>query len=535
MTTTSTNRNTTATLIDSLRSSDAYPNAKGLSVVLHETHISWVFLVGEFAYKIKKPITTHFLDYGTLQKRHDFCLEEVRLDSRYAPDLYLGVVPITIVGGKPRVEGAGQPIEFAVKMRRFPDGALLSDRLKSGQVTSQEVLQLATVIADFHHQAARLRHGSPWGKIDSVLENANANLVDLTASATVETLPTLRTLESWTESYFTQHQTEFGQRVANGFIRECHGDLHLSNIVRWNDQWIPFDGIEFSEDYRWIDVMSDAAFLAMDFAANGHLESCRSFINAYLDQTGDHASLALLRWYLVYRALVRGKVAKMRAEQSVTSELDRQSALSDCKDHIDLAYRFTLTETPELWITHGLSGSGKTTASELVVQRRGAIRLRSDMERKRHFGLSGIDRPNEKMKQKMYCDSGHAATYGRLRRLASHILRAGYSVIVDATFLKRHDRESFQQLARDEGVAFGILDCHADQQTLRQRIADRMSARNDPSDADTNVLTAQLAFQEPLTSSEREQVVTIPETCPATGQTSSIQTIQKPRGEFDDN
>ena len=178
----------------------------------------------------------------------------------------------------------------------------------------------------------------------------------------------------------------FSQRVANGFIRECHGDLHLANVIHWRGRLMPFDGIEFNDEFRWIDVMSDATFLAMDLAARGHLDLCRSFINAYLEQTGDHASLALLRWYLVYRALVRSKVASIRSEQAGQSESERKSALEDCQSHIELAYRFTLREPPCLWITHGLSGSGKTTGSECVVQRRGAIRLRSDLERKRHFG-----------------------------------------------------------------------------------------------------------------------------------------------------
>jgi len=508
VTTTDSDRVTTETMIDSLHSIDAYPIVGPSSVVLHETHISWVFLVGDVAYKIKKPITTQFLDYGTLKKRKHFCREELRLDSRYAPDLYLGVVPITLVDGKPRVEGEGQPIEYAVKMRRFPEQSLLSERLQAGKVSINEVQQLTIAVADFHRDAPRLPADSPWGTVEAILETSNANFVDLESNPAADTLPTLHVLKLWTHNYFADHRQEFGQRVANGFVRECHGDLHLGNVVRWNDQWVPFDGIEFNEDFRWIDVMSDAAFLAMDFAARGHTEMYRSFINAYLDQTGDHASLALLRWYLVYRSLVRAKVAKLRSEQASISQFDQHSALADCKEHIDLAYRFTVPEAPFLWITHGLSGSGKTTASELVVQRRGAIRLRSDMERKRHFGLPVIERPSEKMKSKLYCDAGDSATYGRLRRLASHILRAKYSVIIDATFLRRQERELFRQLATDECVGFGILDCQADEQTLRQRIADRMALNSDASDADTSVLDAQLDFQEPLSRSEQEHVVT---------------------------
>ena len=249
-----------------------------------------------------------------------------------------------------------------------------------------------------------------------------------------------------------------------------------------------FDGIEFNDDFRWIDVMNDAAFLAMDFAARVRLDLSRSFINSYLDSTGDHASLNVLRWYLVYRALIRAMVAKMKAEQHQDDAELYRTAINDFRDHVNLAYRFTLTDTPALFITHGLSGSGKTTASEVVVARRGAIRLRSDVERKRHFGLTVNDPIDERLRKKIYCESANIATYNRLVRLASGILRDGYPVVVDATFLKQADRTRFRRFAESEGVPFAILDCHADVQTLRQRIVDRNARGNDASDADFAVL-----------------------------------------------
>jgi predicted kinase len=267
---------------------------------------------------------------------------------------------------------------------------------------------------------------------------------------------------------------------------------------------IPFDGIEFNDQFRWIDVLSDAGFAAMDFAARDHLELSRIFINAYLEQTGDHASPSLLRWYLVFRAMVRAKVAGIRATQD---ESECTESMRACRDHIDLAYSFSLRQDPYLWITHGVSGSGKTTASEGIVRRFGAIRLRSDFERKRHFGISPSARLSERAKRKIYSESANHATYSRLRRLATGILRAGYPVIIDATFLKRDDRDRFHDLAIQEGATFAILNCRSDEATLRQRISKRLQRDDDASEANVQVMQQQLTAVEPLTKSELAYVV----------------------------
>lgn len=497
-------------LVEALRDPDAFPDA-GSSVVVHETHISWVFLIGDHAYKVKKPITTDFLDYGTLKQRHRLCHEELRLDRRYAADLYLGVVPITLVNGSVRVEGEGDPIEYAVKMRRFPDRALLSERLDEGKLTGEEVFQLAKAVAKFHQDAAKCEREFAQGWPNFVITNANEISDQLKRSLTGDSAATVDSVQRWCNEYFNKHRPTFTQRVDNGFVRECHGDLHLENVVHWNDRLILFDGIEFNERFRWIDVMSDAGFLAMDFASRGHLDLSRSFMNAYLEQTGDHASMVLLRWFLVYRALVRSLVASMRIDQPGVSDVDRIAAIEDCRSHVNLAHRFTHKETPGLWIMHGVSGSGKTTLSELVVQQRNAIRLRSDIERKRHFGLTAVQRPTDQMREKLYCETANQATYTRLRRLTRDILQSGFSVVVDATFLKVHDRELFHELAKREDVSFAIFDCHADENTLRQRVADRMAKNTDASDADLEVLEQQLASREPLTHAERKYVANVPD------------------------
>lgn len=504
-------------LVDQLCSAEAYPDRPTTPIVLHETHVSWVFLAGDHAYKVKKPLTTSFLDYGTLSKREHFCHQEYRLNRRYAPDLYLGVVAITSEQGHLRVEGRGNPVEFAVKMKRFPEDALLSRRLESGKIANEEVFQLAGAVAGFHREAEPLHGDQPWGSPSLVFQEAIDNFDDfirafqgheLSPSSTAR----LASLRNWTEQSYQQLRALLTRRREQGFIRECHGDLHLANVIRWQGRWTPFDGIEFNEAFRWIDILSDAAFLAMDFAAEDHWDLAHSFLNAYLEETGDYAAIRLLQWYLVYRAMVRAKVAAIRSQQSGQATGDQAKERQEALEHVVLASRLAERHPPRLWITHGVSGSGKTTGSEYLVQQQGAIRIRSDVERKRLFHLASSQRPDEVTQEKMYSSSASARTYDHLRELAESLLRDGQSVIVDATFLRQRDRETFRQLAASTGASFHIVPFSAERAELERRIVHRRQQDRDASDANLQVLQSQLEKIEPLTSGERECVENPPQT-----------------------
>jgi aminoglycoside phosphotransferase family enzyme/predicted kinase len=475
-----------------------------------ETHISWICLTQKFVYKIKKPVKNAFLDYSTLDLREHFCREELRLDSRYAPSLYLQVIPITIHNDVLQLGGTGNAVEYCVQMRRFPSGALLSERLSHNTCHAGEIVQLGNRIARFHQSAAIALPSSGFGAHKTLLEEALDNVQALLSdpSLTLDMRRSLELLEGWTRSMYTSCIPAFDSRKAMGFIRECHGDLHSGNVVWWNDELTPFDGIEFNESFRWIDVLSDIAFLAMDLEHLRHAELASILLSTYLEQTGDYCDFQLLRWYLVYRSLVRAKVSWLTmvqsSEQTQTVESHQRFAVaSQERDRfIGLALKQSTPRQGRLWITHGLSGSGKSTGAMRIVEQFGALRIRADVERKRLFGFDATDRPDAQTTNELYSATSNSRTYERLLEIASKLLGAGQSVIVDATFLKRVHRKQFADLAKLHEVPFTILQFEASEELLRSRLNKRLQEENDASDANADVLKLQVESCEPLDETE---------------------------------
>lgn len=498
-------------LVKALLSPDAYPDERPPTVEMCETHISRVFLTEKYAYKLKKPVHNDFVDYSTLEKRQRFCFEELRLDGRYAPDLYLGVVPVTTHGRSFQVGGSGRVVDYAVKMWRFPNNVLLSRRLDEGKVSANDIRDLAIEVAAFHRTATCICQESAWGHPPLIFQDALDNLEVLApigGQLDRELAQDLRALRHWTEDQYRALETAFKFRRQSGSIRECHGDLHAGNIVWWQDRWTPFDGIEFNERFRWIDVLSDAGFLAMDLFARAHTRLARLLVSHYLESTGDYEALPVLRWYMVYRALVRAKVAAIRLGQ-LHSDAESEATTSQMKHYLATAVQLTRKTQPRLWITHGLSGSGKSTGADRYVQQEGAIRLRSDVERKRLWGRGATTRPTEQEALQLYSTPMTQRTYDHLQRLAAQVIRAGHSVVVDATFLKQVDRASFARLASEVGATFQILDFQVPESELKKRITTRFSENRDVSDANLKVLTRQIRKQEPLTTAEREIAVSM--------------------------
>jgi hypothetical protein len=484
-------------LIRSLLDPACYDHAAGR--VRHiETHISHLLLTGEFAYKIKKPLDLGFLDFSTLDKRRFTCEEEVRLNRRLAPAIYLGVVSITGTPAAPRINGPGEAFEYAVKMRQFPANATLDQLDAQGGTTASMVEAIAQTIARFHRQdCARAPADSPWGTPEKIWQPVAENfhhVAPLLASPADR--QQLDTLHAWSAAEHARLAPLMVARRRDGFVRECHGDLHLGNLAWVDGRLLVFDCLEFNPALRWIDIQSEVAFCYMDLMQRGHPDWAWLFLNLWLEQTGDYAGLALLRFYAVYRAMVRVKVAALRAGQTAGAE--RDTALAEAHTLLDLATALTGAEPVRLDITHGLSGSGKTTVTRTLMQTPGGVRLRSDVERKRMAGLDAMAKSGAGVGQDLYATDATQRTYRRLAELAGRVLDAGWPVIVDATFTARWQRDLLRETARARDIEFRILDFLVPVATLRERVVQRSRTGGDASEADLAVLQHQLESQEPL-------------------------------------
>ncbi len=496
-------------LVAGLRRPECYPHPVRRVRVI-ETHISWVLLTGAWAYKVKKPVNLGFLDFSTPEARRHFCEEELRLNRRLAPQIYDAVVEIRGSPERPRIGGSGPLLEYAVKMREFAQDALADRMLTRRAFGPPHVDQLADAIARFHAVAAvagePLPCGTPEGLLAPALQNCEQILAGLTREADRNSLQSLR---RWTEREHAARREEFRARRQQGCVRECHGDLHLGNIAVIDGHPIAFDCIEFSDTLRWIDVMSETGFLLMDLEDRERSDLAWRFLNRYLEATGDYAGLGVLRFYLVYRALVRAKVNVLRARQPHLTHKERHGFERLVREYLKLAERFTAPHAAALVITHGVSSAGKTTATQSLIELAEAVRVRSDVERKRLHGLAAFERSGTGLASGIYSRQATAATYNRLLDLAHGIVQAGYPAVVDATFLQRARRDAFRALASQMRVPFLILDFAAPEPILRERVARRLGSATDASEADLAVLERQLATREALAPEEAAVAIRI--------------------------
>lgn len=488
-------------LITALQNPALYPHPVDAFQVI-ETHISWVLLTGPFAYKIKKPVDFGFLDFTTLESRRHFCEEELRLNQRLTDDLYLEVLPITGSSAAPQLGGDGPALEYALKMRQFPQSQLLAEVQARGELSPAHIDALARQIAEFHARTPAVAADHPLCSAEAIVAPMRQNFEQIRPLlGEAADLRQLDALEAWTEDSFQRLRPLLAERAANGAIRECHGDIHLGNATLLDGQVVLFDCIEFNEPFRLIDIASDAAFLAMDLEDRGFKPLARRFVNNWLEHTGDYAAAELFNFYKAYRALVRAKVSLFRLAQEPDA-VQRAAILRQYRAYAGLAESYSAIPIRLLSITHGISAVGKSYVAMRLVESLGAIRLRSDIERKRLFGSQPAEKHGQ-MKQGIYNAQASAATYQRLHQLAGQLLQAGFPVVLDAAYLLREQRQAAAQVAENAGVPFLILDCQAPQEVVLARLEQRQRDGSDPSDATADIVAAQQLNREALSAEEQ--------------------------------
>lgn len=481
---------------------NAYPHPAGTPRLI-ETHISWVILAGDYAYKIKKPLNLGFLDFSNLDQRRFYCQEEIRLNRRLAPDIYLGVSAITGSPAKPHLDGPGQAFEWAVKMRAFPADATLD---REAAIDNSQIDAIAECIARFHADIAESPAESDYGSMESISQPVIANFDWMRKLLPSQSDPALAarldSLQDWNRREGERLRPIFAERKRDGCVRECHGDLHLGNIAWVDDRPLPFDALEFNPALRHIDVINEIAFLVMDLLHRGRPDLAWRLLNGYLEQTGDYLSgPSVLPYYLVYRAMVRAKVAALLA-----SEQDGPGDFSNSLGYLRLAEQLAQPRRPALLLMQGVSGSGKTWWSQHLLEQLGGIRLRSDVTRKRLFGLRPLQ-DSSTIPGGIYSCEASARTLAALLEDAGAALAAGFLVIVDATFLHRSWRAPFQALADSLHLDWHIVALTAPPEQLRARILQRQQNGADASEAGLEVLASQLEHKEAFAAEELPHVL----------------------------
>jgi uncharacterized protein len=495
--------------LKSIHDPGIYPHPVS-EIQLLQTHISWVLLTGDWAYKLKKPVNFGFVNFTTLELRHVACLEEVRLNRRTAPDLYDGVVPLVNGIDGPQFGGSGTILEYAVRMRQFAQSDLFEQCLARNELSVDMIESLARTVAELHGKATIASLDSPFGTPELIGAAVQACLDELAKGPLPEAIrATLIPLQVWCMAEWQRLNSSFLSRKQQGWVRECHGDLHMGNIVRYRGKPTLFDCLEFNPNLRWIDVLSDVAFLVMDLHDRNAPRLAWRALNGWLEQTGDYQGLFVLKYYLAYRALVRAKVASLRLRQSDLSQEEQKRHDDLRQSYIELATALTRPGRPAIVIMHGVSGSGKSFIARKLVESLGAVQIRSDVERKRLTGVWPAVSSAPRSEANIYSTETTRQTYLRLQTLARTVVDSGYTVIVDAAFLMQADRLAFASLAANLGVPFLIVACHAPVALVQERVSHRLEIGQDPSDADVEILHQQLQTLHPLNTQEMRSTIEV--------------------------
>ena len=482
-------------LIDFLLNPRNYPE-RPLAVSHLETHISHVFIGDDFVYKVKKPVNFGFLDFSTLKKRHLFCEKEVFLNSRLAKKIYLGVQPIykSDLGYRFDLQEGSRPAEYSVKMKRIPLDCLLFKLIGEGRPLYGAMEDVGRTLALFHENVASYR-GRKFGGIESICAATEENFEQIKPFTTLTIDKKMfRLLMTYTSAFIADHKDKFAERKRNGYIRDGHGDLHCQHICLEHPPII-FDCIEFNEGFRIIDMLEDIAFLFMDLEYRGRFDLSSRLHKAYFTRQPKVLDEELLRFYKVYRAVVRGKVEGFAA-RNMEDRSERERAVARARDYFGLAdYYVNYFQKPfNPVVFMGLSGSGKSTIARDFSPN--AVILQSDEIRKEIAGLKNGKHAYSSFGAGIYTPELTHQIYCLMLDKAIEYARQGKKVVVDATYLKANQRKVFHETCITKGLNPFFIHCFASEAVLKDRIRKRVDAGTDVSDADLNILEHQLKHLE---------------------------------------
>lgn len=480
-------------LVEAMSKPSFYPHMPDRVEVI-QTHISYIFIAGDYVYKVKKAVDFGFLDFSTLEKRKYYCYEELRLNRRLAPEIYLDVVEIyEDAEGNLLLENGGKIIEYAVKMKKLPQERMLDTLLPEGKIDMSVMDSLARKLVDFHGRAATGGEIDLIGGVETIRKNHDENFEQTKRYINI-TIPenSYRFIKSYVYRFMEREKFLLKKRVADHKIRDCHGDLHLEHICITDDDILIFDCIEFNERFRYSDVADEVAFLAMDLDYNGYPDYADAFVDFYIKHSGDQDMSTLLGFYKCYCAYVRGKVDSFIIDDSEIGEEEHKKAVKVASRYFDLAYTYAARlEKPALILTAGLMGSGKSVLAGNIAPRLGAEIIRSDVIRKEMQGISPTERHYEDFEKGIYSDGVSRETYEMALDLAEEKLREGKSVIIDASYKRRDERVRAYDTAARLNADFFVIECVCAEEIIKKRLDSRMVDAGRVSDGRWEIFQAQ--------------------------------------------
>jgi hypothetical protein len=479
------------------------------SVQLLQTHISYVALTGTFAYKVKKAVNFGFLDFSTLDKRKYYCEEELRLNKRLCPEMYLDVLPITQKDGSLELDGNGPIVEYALKMKEFPQEFIMTNMLKQQKITEHTIDQICSLLIEFYTAQEPSEEITKYGELPAVRQNIDENFEQTKPMInTTVSKDTYWFIKDAVTSFFERKKDVFGRRMKEGKIFDCHGDLHSGNIVVTNERIHIFDCIEFNDRFRFCDIASDIGFLAMDLDYLNFPYLSSHLIHRYVEKNADAGISSVLNFYKSYRAFVRGKVHGFQLNDPHIDQTKKKDVVKSAQKYFELsryyAALFSLdlhTNKPLLFLVSGLSGTGKSTIARKIAVDYHAVQINTDVVRKEVAGIDQFEQHHDQVDTGLYDPKRVDDTYEQVMKRAADVLKNGGNVVLDATFQKKKYRQMAHHIAMKHHSAMVIVECICPDDVVKKRLEDRVKKKS-VSDGRWEIYLAQKTTFEPLTSEE---------------------------------